>query len=283
MVKNDDLRFAYIINVVTGCLFTLVVLPTLFFGVLTLRSFGQIDGSILVLIVAGLGLFLGVFAFSLTIAILRLRGVVRQDQRRRAAQAVGMQHRLALAGQPIPAVNGLALPAVIRLVPRTGMYIATGLFLAGTFVPQLAFLLVGQAPDSQNVEQFGVFAAFGVFGYFLLIFAIAAFVMLFTLRQRIEVYADGVTVKRVRGGGAVRWFDAQLFAIVRIDPWRTGPKFYTQYELSHAYLTMRFLRVGRRNPFLRPAGMTWDEYDRQMDTLAQMISAYAGLPLQDVR
>ena len=213
--------------------------------------------------------------------IVALVGLNGQEQRRRAAAASSVQGRLALAGQPMPALPPLPMPFTLRLRPNWT-------FLAGLVVVELILLVAFYAGisylDGTLTSTAAVGNSVGVIitpALFVVALVIAGIVRRST--QRIDVNPYGITIQRGVASVSLYWETIMLFAQVRAAPARREVQRISLYELSNMQSLIRFAWPHNRWAIYTPQDMTQAQYDQWMQLLLNYISVRAGLPLVDVR
>ena len=218
---------------------------------------------------------------------LQVRFWKRLEQRRQAA-ARGDQSLLAV-GQPMADANALPLPTTIVQRPNWAVLLAIPgiiMILTIVFVLVIINLLPPMLPSHRHVPAFVpiIIAAVTIF-IMLLISLLLLVVMYYRVRQQITVTQDGILMFGFRKIHAIRWDEAQLFAIIGLY----GAKKYNSpffFELSNANEVIRWNWI-RKNTrklifFARPT-VSQADYDRQMQALNSLIAAKTGLPLYDLR
>lgn len=198
-------------------------------------------------------------------------------KRQLAAQSVQQSVPMA-AEQPHPNGTLLPLPYTIRLGPRWGV-----LFLAFLLMLLLLAGLALLSPSKLYLPTLLITLLVSVGGV-----TIITVILVKSSYTQIEVTETSLRVigyPRVRH--FVQWETAQLFAILPVGLVGSQSQLPVAYELSSADEIVRWTRVRRNRPFslllfCKPTN-SFEEYDRQMDSLLAHIAAKTGLPLYDLR
>ncbi|HEV2460297.1 MAG TPA: hypothetical protein VGS80_18215 [Ktedonobacterales bacterium] len=192
----------------------------------------------------------------------------RINSRRQAAARGDMILASLAAEQPVPNEAALALPHSITMKPCKLQNALFGLALAGGML----LLLLGYwrvTGDSSGWVLIVIFAGL------LVVFGLLAPAF---PGSRLTVMSYGL---KVHWHGEVVWRDARLFA-VRGGGNPSTPA--TRYELATERGTVEWRRLRRIRWFsLEQPELSFEEYDREMDTLLAVIAAKTGLPLYDLR
>lgn len=205
--------------------------------------------------------------------------LLRQTDKRRALAMQQDQSLLALE-QPVPDENGLALPANIELRPsKISYYFLAGIMLIALLIFIIALFVISPAHASNRPTVILIGLGFVVV-FFLLMF----FIFFFLFRKRIiyQVHVDeqGIEVTYNKIRTRVNWNEARLFTVNQVKK----PRRPRIYELVGNDTLVRWMWIPRNAPvwqFLRPV-IPYDEYERQMQGLLQLVEAKTNLPLYDI-
>lgn len=194
--------------------------------------------------------------------------------------------------QPIPNPDAMSVPTnlttrlrwgvmlilVAVLVPIYGVAIFVGVVVASYSRPTASVAHAHAVHHAVSLLVFVIVLTVPI----VILMAVMALILWLTVRQRITVTQDALSVYRAWRTRRIRWDEARLFAIDFGTKKRRLP---TMYELSGPREMVRWLRYwhGWHTSMARPANMTWDEYEQTMDRLLSVIAGRTGLPLYDLR
>ena len=210
-----------------------------------------------------------------------------EQRRNRAAQG---DLSLLAEDQPIPNAAALPLPFTIqspvtgeRILTLGGRAMLVGLVVAAAFCIPFVVLALALRASKPGTLLF-VEAGFVIMIMFL--FAMAAMIGVARTRQVVEVTEQGMTARHFGEKiPIVAWDEARLFAIEGFSsldrPWLSS-----MYQLASDNDVVRWQRMGRidgRRTFTGDAGISYEEYERQMAALPGLVAAKTGLALYDLR
>lgn len=225
------------------------------------------------------GFFLVLLAGS---SCLRLRYSIRQNAKRdhlRQLAASGDRQTVHLAQkQPESYSNRLVFPITVRIfMPiKVTLWWLTSLLGLATLV---LILLIAQTPDAFSNPSGAMTVVFVIFALLLLVWLVAI-LLGSTAPKKIIIADTSITVKELGGSRTIHWQDARLFSLPHTS---SDPHAIWQFELasSQAIISWRYLE---KPGFLNLATtISYEEYNRLIDSLNSYIAMWTKLPLYDLR
>jgi hypothetical protein len=201
--------------------------------------------------------------------IRNIRCFRQAEMRRQAAASEDRGYRPLAEDQPLSDAEALAVPIVI--IQRPGWLVDALLpLLGGIYAVFFPFIVIPESVLHPSIQ----FLAASLL--LMLVFTIRGFLAYY---QRIEIQAEGLTVKSGFRCQTIRWDEVRLFAI---DGATVPSERPSSYELSSTTTIVRWHLQSNASPFyhLTPP---FGEYNRQMAALLSFIAAKTRLPLYDLR
>jgi hypothetical protein len=275
MIKNDPIRSLLRLMVIIFSIVAAIELGDVILEFFSMHAEHKSLGWPIFLQIAGIVLLICASTFGYKFSA-KIWG--RQDKRRELAMRGDAQ--LLAPEQPVANELALTIPTTIRLRWKMQWYLYV---LAIPFVLTAIVIIVlviasHHLSATQTIIVIAVTA--GLLAFMLLIAFISIKIVIPRMSYYIEM-TDRELVTHFSGFTTqIRWNEAQLFARSGINKAKR-PK---MYELSNAHSVARWFWLPQNTFFfypLRPE-TSYEEYDRQMQALLQLIEAKTRLPLYDL-
>jgi flagellar basal body-associated protein FliL len=202
--------------------------------------------------------------------------------KRRALALQGDQSILAME-QPVSNANALVLPLTIELRPgRTYFPFFVGLVIIGGFIA--GFIAYFSSTKNNTGHQASLLVVIIIVAVILavliLLVALFYFILRRQMRYQVQVDEQGIEVRYNRITTRVNWNEARLFTVNAVKKARR-PK---TYELASTDTIVRWTWIpGDITPlFMLKPTIPQQDYDRQMQSLLEVVAGRTHLPLYDI-
>ncbi len=227
-------------------------------------------------------LFYLFFILLLTALFALLSVLSTKVDKRRGLALQGDQSMLAVE-QPVPNAYALPLPLTVELRPgRTYFSFFMGLVIISGFIGGfIAYFSSTKNNTGHHTSLIVLIIIVAVIlAVLILLVAFFNFILRRQIRYQVQVDEQGIQVTYNRITTRVTWNEARLFTVNAVKKAR-GPK---TYELASPDTIVRWMWIpGDITPlFMLKPTIPQQDYDRQMQSLLEVVAGRTHLPLYDI-